>query len=314
MSNIDDIFERLKGQKPVISAPDELTDLIMDSLPDISEITDFKRPRVIKLHWWIAVAASLIVIIGIGAIWMFDDGQPEPQPIADNSVVATTSKVVADFKSVTKECVDFKNPTTTKPNIEEPKSSHFVANVLDKPNDRSATKETLVPRGGLKKVERKPHTTVISNLHYAVYTPEEDSAYQAPSRMVEFITKIADYNKVKAVPLMCSLGSEDSTAVSMAYVFEDNQELNLFGRLLQAACWYDSKTPGYLLNFSHQQFFFTLKDLRKNEKYLWIAERIVGGRILLFSSHSPIGADVSSACYQNYRDQLMHTNYSTSNF
>jgi len=152
------------------------------------------------------------------------------------------------------------------------------------------------------------------NLHYAVYTPEEDSTYQAPSRMVEFITKIADYNKVKAVPLMCAIGSDDSTAVSMAYVFEDKQELNLFGRLLQAACWYDSKTPGYLLNFSHQQFFFTLKDLRKNEKYLWIAERIVGGRILLFSSHSPIEADVSSVCYQNYREQLMHTNYSTSNF
>ena len=132
--------------------------------------------------------------------------------------------------------------------------------------------------------------------------------------MVEFITKIADYNKVKAVPLMCSIGSSDSTAVSMAYVFEDKEELNLFGRLLQAACWYDSKTPGYLLNFSHQQFFFTLKDLRKNEKYLWIAERIIGGRILLFSSHSPIGADVSSVCYQNYREQLMHTNYSTSNF
>jgi hypothetical protein len=152
------------------------------------------------------------------------------------------------------------------------------------------------------------------NLHYAAYSPEEDSTYQAPSRMVEFITKIADYNKVKAVPLMCSIGSSDSTAVSMAYVFEDKQELNLFGRLLQAACWYDSKTPGYLLNFSHQQFFFTLKDLRKNEKYLWIAERLIGGRILLFCTHAPIGADVSSVCYQNYREQLMHTNYSTSNF
>jgi hypothetical protein len=285
MSNIDDIFGRLKGQKPVISNPNELTDRIMDSLPDISETTETGKARVVKLCWWIAVAASLIVLIGIGAILMFDNGQPEPQPTADNSVVAPTSKVVADFKSVTKNRVDLKSPVMKKADIEKPKSA-----------------------------ERKSHTTVISNLHYAVYTPEEDSTYQAPSRMVEFITKIAEYNKVKAVPLMCAIGSDDSTAVSIAYVFEDNQELNLFGRLLQAACWYDSKTPGYLLNFSHQQFFFTLKDLRKNEKYLWIAERIIGGRILLFSSHSPIEADVSSVCYQNYREQLMHTNYSTSNF
>ena len=154
----------------------------------------------------------------------------------------------------------------------------------------------------------------VENLHYAAYVPTADTVYQAPNRMDDFIDKIADYNQVKAVPLDCISDEGDSTAVSTAYVFEDKQELDLFGRLLQAACWYDSKTPGYLLNFSHQQFFFTLKDLRKNEKYLWIAERIVGGRILLFSTHSPIETEVSSACYQNYREQLTHTNMSTLQF
>ena len=267
MCDINDIFERLKGQKPVISNPDELTDYIMDSLPDISEATEPTGARVVKMRWWMAAAASLIIIIGIGTIWMFDNEQPKPQK-----------------SPVTKTSGDLKTSVNTKVKTEEDKT------------------------------EKQSHTAVISNLHYAVYTPEEDSAYQAPSRMVEFINKIADYNNVKAMPLMCALGSDDSTAVSVAYVFEDNKELNLFSRLLQAACWYESKTPGYLLNFSHQQFFFTLKDLRKNEKYLWIAERIVGGRILLFCSQSPIEADVSSACYQNYREQLMHANYSTSNF
>ena len=311
MSYIDDILERLKGQRPVISDPDELTDRIMDSLPDISETTEPKKARVADMRWWMAVAASLIIIIGIGVIWMFDSGQPEPPQLAvGRSVVVPASSVVADLQSATKESGDpkspakkasgeLKSPATTKANIEESKSSHLVANVSIKPED---------------KAELKSHTTVAPNLHYAAYSPAEDSTYQAPSRMVEFITKIADYNKVKAVPLMCALGSDDSTAVSVAYVFEDNKELNLFSRLLQAACWYESKTPGYLLNFSHQQFFFTLKDLRKNEKYLWIAERIIGNRILLFSSHSPIGADVSSVCFQNYREQLTHTNYSTLNF
>ena len=311
MSDIDDILERLKSQRPVISNPEELTDRIMDSLPDISEATEPKRARVADMRWWMAAAASLIIIIGIGAIWMFDSGQTEPPQLAvARSVVVPASSVVADLQSATKESGDSKSPAkkasgelrspaTTKSDIEESKSSHLVANVSIKPED---------------KAERKSHTTVAPSLHYAAYSPEEDSTYQAPSRMVEFITKIADYNKVKAVPLMCALGSDDSTAVSVAYVFEDNKELNLFSRLLQAACWYESKTPGYLLNFSHQQFFFTLKDLRKNEKYLWIAERIIGNRILLFSSHSPIGADVSSVCFQNYREQLTHTNHSTLNF
>lgn len=239
---------------------------------------------------WVAVAASLLLLIGIGVALVPFNKQTE----AGSLIVQTVQPVRTD--------------STGTPSKQTVKSAQAVCTTTS-PTPKPVT---ITPKAPVDTVAVSLHTD--PNLHYAAYSPEEDSTYQAPSRMVEFITKIADYNKVKAVPLMCSIGSDDSTAVSMAYVFEDKEELNLFGRLLQAACWYDSKTPGYLLNFSHQQFFFTLKDLRKNEKYLWIAERLIGGRILLFSTHSPIGADVSSVCYQNYREQLMHTNYSTSNF
>ena len=239
---------------------------------------------------WVAVAASLLLLIGIGVALVPFNKQTE----AGSLIVQTVQPVRTD--------------STGTPSKQTVKSAQAVCTTTS-PTPKSVT---ITPKAPVDTVAVSLHTD--PNLHYAAYSPEEDSTYQAPSRMVEFITKIADYNKVKAVPLMCSIGSSDSTAVSMAYVFEDKEELNLFGRLLQAACWYDSKTPGYLLNFSHQQFFFTLKDLRKNEKYLWIAERLIGGRILLFCTHSPIEADVSSVCYQNYREQLMHTNYSTSNF
>lgn len=239
---------------------------------------------------WVAVAASLLLLIGIGVALVPFNKQTE----AGSLIVQTVQPVRTD--------------STGTPSKQTVKSAQAVCTTTS-PTPKPVT---ITPKAPVDTVAVSQHTD--PNLHYAAYSPEEDSTYQAPSRMVEFITKIADYNKVKAVPLMCSIGSDDSTAVSMAYVFEDKQELNLFGRLLQAACWYDSKTPGYLLNFSHQQFFFTLKDLRKNEKYLWIAERLIGGRILLFCTHSPIEADVSSVCYQNYREQLMHTNYSTSNF
>ncbi len=239
---------------------------------------------------WVAVAASLLLLIGIGVALVPFNKQTE----AGSLIVQTVQPVRTD--------------STGTPSKQTVKSAQAVCTTTS-PTPKPVT---ITPKAPVDTVAVSQHTD--PNLHYAVYSPEEDSTYQAPSRMVEFITKIADYNKVKAVPLMCSIGSSDSTAVSMAYVFEDKEELNLFGRLLQAACWYDSKTPGYLLNFSHQQFFFTLKDLRKNEKYLWIAERLIGDRILLFSTHSPIEADVSSVCYQNYREQLMHTNYSTSNF
>ena len=254
----------------------------------IQEIVPRRSRR--PLWRWVAVAASLLLLIGIGVALVPFNKQTE----AGSLIVQTVQPVRTD--------------STGTPSKQTVKSAQAVCTTTS-PTPKPVT---ITPKAPVDTVAVSLHTD--PNLHYAAYSPEEDSTYQAPSRMVEFITKIADYNKVKAVPLMCSIGSSDSTAVSMAYVFEDKEELNLFGRLLQAACWYDSKTPGYLLNFSHQQFFFTLKDLRKNEKYLWIAERLVGDRILLFSSHSPIEADVSSVCYQNYREQLMHTNYSTSNF
>ena len=154
-----------------------------------------------------------------------------------------------------------------------------------------------------------------TNLHYAANVNKEDTtAYQDPARMDEFIAKLAEFNKVKAVPLHCSSDPDDSTIVSTAYVFEDGQKLDLFARLLQAACWYDTKTPGYLLNFSRQQFFFTLKDLHKGEKYIWITERLMDGRILLFSTHSPIEAPASLTCYQAFLEQLTNADYIISHF
>ena len=38
-----------------------------------------------------------------------------------------------------------------------------------------------------------------------------------------------------------------------------------------------------------------------------VCERI-NGRILLYSTNAPIGAQTSAACYQEYRNELMHTN------
>ena len=124
--------------------------------------------------------------------------------------------------------------------------------------------------------------------------------------MDDIIAQLADYHKVKQGLLTCSQHVADNV-VNTVYVFPDKDEINLFGRLLQVACWYDSKTPGYHLNFSQEQFFFELKDMRRQLQYRWIAERI-NGRILFYSTQAPIGVKESSACYQQYRDELMYQN------
>ena len=297
-----------------------------DFMTKMRQQTEPEPARRVMLWRWVAAAACLIMIIGIGyqfsRIWNPADGRSEfeirnstlsnykfDRTKTGGSLTAKQGKSESDAYSPT-----VRQARTVSPPSPDSQSAQLGLTVQTvRTNDNKASKVD----GSVMKAPAQPivgPVAVDENLHYAAYVPAEDSTYQAPSRMDEFIAKMADYNKVKAVTLDCTPDDGDCTVVSTAYVFDDKQELDLFGRLLQAACWYDSKTPGYLLTFSHQQFFFTLKDLHKNEKYLWIAERIIGGRILLYSTHSPIEANVSSACFQEYREQLTHTNFSTLQF
>ena len=275
-----------------------------DFMTKMRQQTEPEPARRVMLWHWVAAAACLIIIIGIGVTIASYD-----RMTMDENLMA---KQVKSEPAGTSAAV-YPKETTSLPSL----NYQFTQSKLPVQTGRTIIQQVPKAQKSDAKVPAQPivgPVAVDENLHYAAYVPAEDSAYQAPSRMDEFIAKMADYNKVKAVTLDCTPDDGDCTVVSTAYIFDDKQELDLFGRLLQAACWYDSKTPGYLLTFSHQQFFFTLKDLHKNEKYLWIAERIIGGRILLYSTHSPIEANVSSACFQEYREQLTHTNMSTLQF
>ena len=271
----------------------------MNSLPERGAKAD--KARTVRLWWRWAAAACLLALVGVGGALLFPNEEVATQPVALQQekpkveTADTVSKSNTEEKTYIAEAQTAESPKTKRA---EPKAEM----------EQSVAEENTVT------AEPQPIPVLDSNLHYASLEVA-DTAYQAPSRMEEFIAKLAEYNKVKTVPLNCSSDKgPDSTIVSTAYVFEDKEELDLFGRLLQAACWYDSKTPGYLLNFSHQQFVFCLEDLHKGEKYLWIAERLGGNYILLFSTHSPKQTVVSSACFQDYREQLTHKGINMLNF
>lgn len=141
---------------------------------------------------------------------------------------------------------------------------------------------------------------------YATYTEDDDSTgYLPPARVDEFIGKLAAYHHIEATVL------NDSTAHSVAYVFPDNNKVRLFDRLLQVACSYHYDSPGYQMTISQQQILFTLEDTRLSCRYLWLAERIGGGRIILYATHASTGAAVSSEAYQEFRERTTHTNQIT---
>lgn len=229
----------------------------------------------VPVRW--LIAASVAFLIGF---------------VCFNSIESNEDNVVAEMK-------------TDKPQEHRMVSNNAISNESPTKEQTDGTNTGLtIHNSNINNIIAK---VTDENLHRAsnVINDTVDN-YQSPSRMEEFIVKIANYHHIKCDSLSCAIGKDDSDVVSTAYVFPDTEELDLFRRLLQAACWYDDKMPGYLLNYSHQQFFFCLKDMRKGLKYLWIAER-VRNKILLYSTHSPLDTEVSSDGFREYRDKLSNT-------
>ena len=251
--------------------------------------------RPVRRWWWVAAAACVLLIIGIG-ITMMPTGETMP----------TASNVVTKVESP-QASVDV--ATSKEPKKEETSSQKTVNKKTGKKQPAKKQKKQLRDSG--KQQKTIPVSPTVSpaytdHLHYASVELTKDTLpYQNPARVDEFIAKMAAYNHVKQGELQCTQPAGNNV-VSSVYVFPDNKEIDVFGRLLQVACWYSDETPGYLLSFSHQQFFFELKDMRQQLQYRWIAER-VNGKILLYGTHAPLGTKESPACYQEYRDELMHT-------
>ena len=96
MMKIDEILSRLQEQQPDVSNPDELTDRIMDSLPDLP--TEQPKPaRRIRLYVAsaIAVAASVLLLLTLH----YSEGPTSLEAVADlRQGVQTPGKAPADLR------------------------------------------------------------------------------------------------------------------------------------------------------------------------------------------------------------------------
>ena len=248
-----------------------------------------------RLWRWVAAAACFLVVVGVGLHFQFKD---TPKPIAQSD----TSNQSIGHGQLSKSSGTFNEKSKTS----EQKSKTFKEKfkTFEQKSLDSQSKVLVESSENTRSIDQPTTLDSDPNLHYASNDLTKDTIlYQDPARVDDYVFQLAEHHHVKPGQLTCSLPT-DSSVVSSVYVFPDKDEINLFGRLLQVACWYDSKTPGYHLNFSQEQFFFELKDLRHQLQYRWVAERI-NGRILFYSTQAPIGVKESSACYQQYRDELM---------
>ena len=97
MMKIDEILSRLQEQQPDVCNPDELTDRIMDSLPDLP--TEQPKPaRRIRLYIVsaIAAAASVLLLISFGIV-------SNNQNDEGNNLVAQTDTTIVSPQTGAKE-------------------------------------------------------------------------------------------------------------------------------------------------------------------------------------------------------------------
>ena len=255
--------------------------------------------RTRRLWPWLSIAACILLIIGIGVHVQFSDWT---RPVAQSGTPNQSIGHVQSFNR-TRPVAQSGRPN---PPIEAPQLLNRGAPVAQSGRPNPPIEAPRSPHRGAP-IEEPTTLDSDHDLHYAAADLTKDTIpYQDPARVDDYIFQLAEHHQVKQGQLTCSL-PVDSSVVSSVYVFPDKDEINLFSRLLQVACWYDTKTSGYHLNFSQQQFFFELKDMRRQLQYRWVAERI-NGRILFYSTHAPLGIKVSSACYQDYRNELMYQN------
>lgn len=145
----------------------------------------------------------------------------------------------------------------------------------------------------------------------ALTTTVVSETYQDPARVTRFIKELAKVYRADSLHLDCQTSTEGNSLESV-YLFADNEEQDIIGRLMQVACWYNNKQPGYHLSLNDKQFIFQLEDSRENIHYQWMAER-VRGRILLHCSHTTANSSAFSVCYREFRNEIEDNPYIINN-
>lgn len=273
--------------------PDDLNQRLMQRMEAREQAP---RPR---RRWPYAAAVASVLLMIVSGIWFH---RQSPLSTAEKVQRARTYNTVEmNLADKTAKIAEEEAPIAQ---VQSPQK-HFEA--IDKQTDKRETVAQATQVAATEGHSTSAERPIDPHLHYASNVISADSTYVSPVLMDEYIRKIAAYHDVQPETLDCNADSANANQTCEAYVFADTKEIDVFGRLLLAAIAYDDTTPGYLFNYTHQQFFFTIIDQHTEKRHLWIAERIAGERILLYSASLPTQAEVPSDCFQQYRNKLTNT-------
>ena len=133
MMKIDEILSRLQEQQPDVCNPDELTDRIMDSLPDLP--TEQPKPaRRIRLYIAsaIAAAASVLLLISLGIVTNNQNDEGNNLVVQTDTTIVSPQTGAKEVETLPQEKKESKEKADTVKRVKEilhmsKPSKHYMA-------------------------------------------------------------------------------------------------------------------------------------------------------------------------------------------
>lgn len=299
-TDIREALRRKEAKRQPVEVPDDFLDNVMDEIE--------QQPKSIKIWRYVAVAAGIALLISIGATIFVNDGKQEPEQMTA-SIEDTISNVttITDSTKTVIAADDTLNTESIKPQKSEPIviSQSEPGTIKNTEPQNADTPKQQVKKNEPEKQQHAEQTIAEANTNHVA----EAKDYVSPAALDDLISRMANYQGADLKVLDCAT-EQDSSATEWVYIFPENSG-DIIGRLIMSATKFNDDSDGYFLNYSQQQFFFTLNDERTGQNYLWIAEKTGDGKIVLYSSHN--GINNISDCYQSYHNKLMYNNMNTYN-
>ena len=267
---------------------------------------------------WLSAAACFVAALLIGKA-LLDKGQTEKHQLAKTEVPTaikteprqvTLSEIHKETKKGTQTVVKTEKQTVAKADASMMKTipsvvmaSKPVEDFTDvkKEEEVTTTEEVAVYQFAQQSNEHTEEEEAQPIYASIDEEADEDSTYQSPNKVDEFIVKLAaNYGVRQELPdSIATGGSNISNAI---YVFPDSKQADVMTRLMQIACWYGNTSPGYRLFMTQQQFLFELDNTREGKRHMWFAEK-ANKCTLLYCASAPIGEVISTACYLEFKEK-----------
>lgn len=310
-NDIREALRRSEEKRTAPTVPDDFFDSVMGRIE--------AEPKTINIWRWVAAAACIALVAGIGSAVLFADKTiVESTPIAETVIMENTEKQPTDIA----EADSMAEPVVVpEPKIEAPKTKAAPA-TKPKPATQPAPNPNLrIERPQYAENEQKTiaadSATIDNatsqdeaNINYAENQSKNDETNFAPAMLDEFIELLAEFQGVNKINSECSVAN-DTNFVETFYVFPIKKEYDVLGQFVQMTSNFPNTSPGYIFNNSGRQVFFSIDDEQNGLNYLWIAERIDDYKIMIYSVHAPIDIEYESDCYQQLYDDLTFANFNT---